>query len=109
MDEICVMGEAKSQADTMALESHLAGSRRGFSFVPAPFHHAGRHCQQDCLRPGRTAQLLLHPTGFRPIAANTVFALEVVLPVPQEKRFSEKVTLLFVTDGSCRMDACNQE
>ena len=36
-------------------------------------------------------------------------ALEMVLSVPQEKRFSEKVILLFVTDGSCRMDACNQE
>ena len=28
--EICVKREAKSQADTMALESHLAGSRHGF-------------------------------------------------------------------------------
>ena len=87
----------------------LAGSRRRFSFVPVPFHHAGSHCQQDCPRPGRTAQILLHTTGFRPIAADTVFTLEMVLSVPQEKRFSEKVILLFVTDGSCRMDACNQE
>ena len=47
--------------------------------------------------------------AFDPIAADTVFTLEMVLSVPQEKRFSEKVILLFVTDGSCRMDACNQE
>ena len=91
------------------LHFHWLAAGVAFSFVPVPFHHAGSHCQQDCPRPGRTAQILLHTTGFRPIAADTVFTLEMVLSVPQEKRFSEKVILLFVTDGSCRMDACNQE